>query len=255
MTKTEKQIEKYCKRINLPYYIDIVKRLSSNFTPIKICVHTSTSTGSDSPARDYIVGTKRGAMGSALPHFYVDFNEAIQCEHLDSISYHAGNPANSEALSIECLQNRIHTIKDDYSEDNTAKLVAVLMKVFNISIDNVVTHTYYVHDDSEVFANNDIRSTTAVYGKKWCPFYIFRTTDNGLALQRWKSFKGKIMEYSYILNHDLNNDGKIDEMDAVILSRFLAGWNIEEDKAMDYNEDGKIDEKDYIKLSRYLTND
>lgn len=254
MAKTEKQINKYCKLINLPYYVDIIRRISYNFKPSKICVHTSTATNSKSPARDYISGTRRGAMGSALPHFYVDFNEAIECEYIDSISYHAGKYANNEAISIECLQNRERTIKDNESEDNTAKLVAVLMKVFNISIDNVVTHTYYTHDNSELFAGNDIRSTTAVYGKKWCPYYIFRTTDNGLAYQRWKSFKYKVLEYFYILNHDLNDDGKINEKDAIILSRYLAGWNIKEDEAMDYNEDGEINEKDYIKLSRYLTN-
>lgn len=254
MTKTEKKIKEYCKRLNLSYDIDIIRRVSYNFKPSKICIHTSTATNSDTPARDYISGTRRGAMGSALPHFYVDFKEVIECEYLDSISYHAGKIANNEALSIECLQNRTRGAKDDESENNTAKLTAVLMKAFNISIDNIVTHTYYVHDDSEVFASNDIRSTTAVYGKKWCPYYIFRTTDNGLAFYRWKSFKQKILEYFYILNHDLNDDGKIDEKDAVILSRYLAGWNVKEDEAMDYNEDGKIDEKDYIKLSRYLTN-
>ena len=55
---------------------------------------------------------------------------------------------------------------------------------------------------------------------------------------------------------DINQDGKVDEKDATLLSQYLAKWNLNLNPnqllAMDVNLDGKIDGKDQIILARYL---
>lgn len=52
---------------------------------------------------------------------------------------------------------------------------------------------------------------------------------------------------------DINGDRKVNNADAIMLFRYIAGWNVEADtKALDCNGDGKINNADAIILFRYI---
>ncbi len=52
---------------------------------------------------------------------------------------------------------------------------------------------------------------------------------------------------------DCNDDRIVDEKDAVMLGRYLAGWNVEiNENAADVKKDEVVSEQDYVMLSRYL---
>lgn len=56
------------------------------------------------------------------------------------------------------------------------------------------------------------------------------------------------------VNGDVNNDGTVDIMDVILISRHLAGgWNVEVDKTVaDVNNDNEISIADIVTISRYL---
>ena len=67
---------------------------------------------------------------------------------------------------------------------------------------------------------------------------------------------GTISVKNYTIG-DVNDDGKINNKDSAILSRYLAKWDGYEDQivsmeAADINQDGKVNNKDSAILSRYL---
>ena len=52
---------------------------------------------------------------------------------------------------------------------------------------------------------------------------------------------------------DVNRDGKIDSRDTVLLSQFLAEWDVNPDiKAADCSGDGLINAKDNVLLMQYI---
>ena len=54
---------------------------------------------------------------------------------------------------------------------------------------------------------------------------------------------------------DLNDDGKVNATDAVMLAQFLANWDVEmNEDAADCNGDGVINAKDSVMLAQYLAN-
>ena len=62
----------------------------------------------------------------------------------------------------------------------------------------------------------------------------------------------KLMIYNDILG-DLNGNGIVDETDAVLLGRWLAGWNVEiTENAANVNRDGGVTEEDAVMMSRYF---
>lgn len=52
---------------------------------------------------------------------------------------------------------------------------------------------------------------------------------------------------------DIDGDSKVDTKDAILLFRYIAGWNVNVDlAALDVNGDNKVDTKDAITLFRYI---
>jgi hypothetical protein len=52
---------------------------------------------------------------------------------------------------------------------------------------------------------------------------------------------------------DVNEDGTVNTKDAVLLFRYIAGWNVDVDSAaLDTNGDNKINTKDAVQLFRYI---
>lgn len=63
---------------------------------------------------------------------------------------------------------------------------------------------------------------------------------------------GKVTVYEGIPG-DINADGKVNNMDAILLFRYVAGWNVEVDEeALDVTGDGRVSNIDAIELFRYV---
>lgn len=63
---------------------------------------------------------------------------------------------------------------------------------------------------------------------------------------------GAVNVNSYLLG-DLNDDGKINMRDVVLLQQVVNGWNVAYNKdAADYNGDGKINMRDIVALQQYI---
>ncbi len=65
--------------------------------------------------------------------------------------------------------------------------------------------------------------------------------------------KNAIIKVHSIISGDSNNDGEVDIKDVVLLSQYLAGWQVDVvPYASDCNKDGTIDIKDIVLLAQYL---
>lgn len=144
-------------------------------------------------AEQYTRATYNGNMGTARIHFYVDDLGAWQNLPLDYQSWHAGQsgkPAqygsgkgNSNTISIECIMKSDDLSIDENAKarDNSARLIAYLLNKYNLTIDNLYTHNYWVN------IRNGRRGTVDQLNKlndgyKGCPLYIRPEWDNFKAL-------------------------------------------------------------------------
>ncbi len=163
-------------------------------------------------AEQYTRATYNENMLSARVHFYVDDVAAWQnlragtgmcaADALGSaeVSWHAGDGStngggNMTSLSIEVIMGDT-TAHDEKAKDNAARLAAWLLWRHGLTIDNLVTHTYWVNKSAgKSIADIDKQCTTLVPGEKWCPSYIFGSTNAATALTNWKKFKALVKKY------------------------------------------------------------
>lgn len=163
-------------------------------------------------AEQYTRATYNENMGSVRVHFYTDENGAWQnlkagtglCKNdpvgSAEIGWHAGDGSvvdggNMTSIAFEVVMNESKT-SDEKAMDNTARMVAWLLKKYNLTVNDVVTHTYWVNKSAgNKFGDRDEQCTNFVYGKKWCPAYIFGSTNHATALKNWKAFKQRIQNY------------------------------------------------------------
>ena len=90
---------------------------------------------------------------------------------------------------------------DAAAYDNSARIAAWLLWKHRLTIDRLVTHTYWVNKSvGNICSDVDVQSTTPVAGKKWCPTYIFKSTNHKVALANWKSYKALVKIYLDALN-------------------------------------------------------
>lgn len=191
------------------------KKLSGNTGKVKyITVHnTDDLKNVDDDAEQYTRATYNENMGSARVHFYIDDIGAWQnlkagtgmCladpEGSAEVGWHAGDGSvsdggNMTSIGLEIIMN--DTKKHDAAaRDNGARIVAWLLWKHDLTVDHVVTHTYWVNKSAgHKFADADKQSTNLIYGKKWCPMRIFGTSYSQLiALANWKAFKDQVDKY------------------------------------------------------------
>lgn len=87
-------------------------------------------------------------------------------------------------------------VNDAKAKDNAARLAAGLMDLYGFGLDKLVTHTFWVAKAArKTKVDVDEQCTTLVYGKKWCPAYIFGSTGRATALKNWKAFKALVAGY------------------------------------------------------------
>lgn len=160
----------------------------------------------------YTRATFNENMKTVRIHFYVDDLGAWQNlragtgmskndpEGSAEVSWHAADGStddggNMTSLSMEIIMNDTPE-HDRRAYENGAKLAAWLLYKHGLSIDSVVTHTYWLNKSSgKTFDDVDEQCTNMIKGKKWCPQYIFNSTKHDVALKNWKQFKACVQKY------------------------------------------------------------
>ncbi len=186
--------------------------------PLSITVHnTNDLAGVEDDGEQYTRATYNENMDSARVHFFVD--DVCAWQNLKAgtgqvsndppgsaeVSWHSGDGSvadggNMTSISIEIIMGDT-AAHDAKARDNGARLAAWLLWKHELTIDNLLTHTYWVNKSvGQVFAHTDEQCTNPVRGKKWCPSYIFGSTNRTVALKNWRSFKTLVSGYLDELN-------------------------------------------------------
>lgn len=129
-----------------------------------------------------------GNMNDVRVHFYVDNTCVWQKLPLNFFGWHAADGSdndNRRTIAIECIMSFAYNSTNQKSEDNAAKLVAVLLKKYNLSIDYLYTHTHWLNVRDGKSSSVDYLNT-AKNPYKTCPLYI---------LPHWSVFKAKVQSY------------------------------------------------------------
>lgn len=156
-------------------------------------------------------------MGSARVHFYVDDTGAWQnlkagtglcsADPVGSaeVSWHSGDGSvstggNITSLSMEIIMGETPE-HDLIAKDNGARIAAWLLWKNGLSINALVTHTYWVNKSAgKAFSDVDEQCCNPISGKKWCPSYIFNSSNKTTAMKNWKEFKSLVKGYLDALN-------------------------------------------------------
>lgn len=182
--------------------------------PASITIHnTDDLSGVYDDGEQYTRATwPNQAMGTTRVHFYVDDVCAWQNLRAGTglcpadpvgraeVGYHAGDGVvydggNMTSIAIEVIMND-NSVNDAKAKDNAAQLAAGLMDLYGFSPEKLVTHTFWVAKAAgKMKTDVDEQCTTLVYGKKWCPAYIFGSTVHATALKNWKAFKMLVAGY------------------------------------------------------------
>lgn len=167
----------------------------------------------------YTRATFNENMGSARVHFYADDTGAWQnlkagtglCANdpvgSAEVGWHAGDGStatggNMTSLSIEIIMDESPE-HDEIAKDNGARIAAWLLWKHGLTVDQLVTHTYWVNKSAKkTFEDRDVQCCNPIKGKKWCPTYIFASNDPAVALKNWKAFKQLAKGYLDALNGD-----------------------------------------------------
>lgn len=150
-----------------------------------ITIHNTeniTSAKGTTKAEQYVRATVNGNMGDVRVHYYVDETEAWHCLPDNWIGWHAADGANGNGNTATIA---IEVIGDsEKSEDNAARLVAALMKQYNLTTDNLYTHSHWLNVKDGKTGTREYLNTLRRNGKN-CPAYI---------LPHWTEFEGKVRE-------------------------------------------------------------
>lgn len=190
------------------------RNLTGNTGKVKfITIHNTDDIASAyDDGEQYTRATYNENMLSVRVHFYVDDTGAWQNLRAGTgmssndpvgsaeVGWHAGdgttaNGGNYTSIALEVIMN--DTAEHDVAaRDNAARLTAWLLDKHGLGIDAVVSHTYWVNKATgKTFADTDKQCCNRIANKKWCPAYIFASTNQQTALANWKSFKALVEKY------------------------------------------------------------
>lgn len=182
--------------------------ICGNGKPLYITIHNTQ--GHDSTKDDaelYTRATYNENMGSARVHFYVGDlciwqtlkaglgytpdDAKDSCE----VGWHAGdgsdkNGGNYTSIGIEIMGGYSDQKRNENALNNAIVLIREIMRIHGISIDKVVSHTYWVNRlQGKKFKDVNEQCTNIIYGKKWCPVFIFKSNNKTVAYKNWCAFK------------------------------------------------------------------
>ncbi len=200
------------------------QKLCGTGKPKFVTIHnTNDLENVNDDAEQYTRATYNENMGSARVHFYVDDLCAWQNlkagtglfeadpEGSAEVSGHAGDTSHADggnmtSLSIEVVMNDTPE-HDEKAKDNGARIAAWLLWKHGLTVESLVTHTYWVNKYSgNIFDDVDEQCANPVRGQKWCPTYIFASTSKITALKNWKAFKALVGKYLDALNSADDSD-------------------------------------------------
>ena len=227
------------------------KRLSNNTGKVKfITIHNTNDLDNVyDDGEQYTRATYNENMKSARVHFYVD--DTCVWQNLKAgtgmsvndpngsaeVSWHSGDGSvsdggNMTSLSLEIIMGENIT-NDIKAKDNGARLSAWLLHKHGLGIESLVTHTYWINKSAgKKFTDVDEQCTNLISGRKWCPSYIFASTNKNVALKNWKEFKALVKAYLDSINtKDAESvvESKIEKGDLVKVDRnavYYTGGNV-----------------------------
>ena len=144
------------------------------------------------PAEQYTRACVNGNLNSVRVTYYVDDKCIWQNLPDDWQSWHAadGNgDGNTATISIECIMKSTNDPTSLKSRENCAKLVAYLLKKYDLTTNDVYTHTYWLHvrdKDSISKTSTKDEICTARHSYKVCPLFI---------IPQWNEFLAQVNGY------------------------------------------------------------
>ncbi len=131
------------------------------------------------------------------------------------------------------------TTPEPYSNPQSISLISPLADIATNG--TLATLTFLVDEDTE---DGYEAAIAAAYDED-------NVCDSDFNLVELKVINGKVSVFDGIPG-DINGDGKVNNQDAILLFRYVAGWNIQViEKVLDVTGDGKVNNQDAIFLFRY----
>ena len=158
--------------------------------PLKgITIHNTNDLANiEDDGRNYTASTVNGNMRTVRVHYYVDDLYIWQNldESLQNWTCTDGNgDGNATTIAIECIMKNSYDTESLKAMDNCARLTAYLCVKYNLTTDDVYTHTYWLHmrdKDSVSKCGDKDKICTARHSYKTCPTFIIPQWDKFLAL-------------------------------------------------------------------------
>ena len=163
---------------------------SKRVKPLKgITIHNTVDLANiEDDGRNYTASTVNGNMRTVRVHYYVDDLYAWQNldESMQNWSCADGNgDGNATTIAIECIMKSPYDTESLKAMDNCARLTAYLCKKYNLTVDDIYTHTYWLHmrdKDSVSKCGDKDKICTTRHSYKTCPLYIIPQWDKFLEL-------------------------------------------------------------------------
>ena len=170
--------------------INSISLPSKRVKPLKgITIHNTNDLANiEDDGRNYTASTVNGNMRTVRVHYYVDdlyiwqnLNESLQ----NWTCTDGNGDGNATTIAIECIMKNSYDAESLKAMDNCARLTAYLCVKYNLTTDDVYTHTYWLHmrdKDSISKCGDKDKICTARHSYKTCPTYIIPQWDKFLAL-------------------------------------------------------------------------
>ena len=163
---------------------------SKRVKPLKgITIHNTEDLANiEDDGRNYTASTVNGNMRTVRVHYYVDDMCAWQNldESMQNWSCADGSgDGNATTIAIECIMKSPYDTESLKAMDNCARLTAYLCKKYNLTVDDIYTHTYWLHmrdKDSVSKCVDKDKICTTRHSYKTCPLYIIPQWDKFLEL-------------------------------------------------------------------------
>lgn len=163
---------------------------SKRVKPLKgITIHNTEDLANiEDDGRNYTASTVNGNMRTVRVHYYVDDLYAWQNldESMQNWSCADGNgDGNATTIAIECIMKSPYDAESLKAMDNCARITAYLCKKYNLTVDDIYTHTYWLHmrdKDSISKCGDKDKICTTRHNYKTCPLYIIPQWDKFLEL-------------------------------------------------------------------------
>lgn len=107
--------------------------------------------------------------------------------------------------------------------------------------------------EKATFLGNAPTAGASIFGTQGKDFYVeCNAGASGFSGSKWNGYTLKKPSVDFVAG-DVNGDGTVDTKDSVLLSQYLAGWDVTISvRASDCNGDDTVDTKDSVLLSQYL---